>query len=200
MFLLKENERIVEQEAEDEERARKRRRSWGGSHPGRAPNVKRDIRSGHEQLWQDYLAPDAVFPANVFRRRFRMRKSLFLKIMKDIRAHDPEMRTRYDALGQPGLSTMQKCTAAIRMLAYSQCADSLDDTIRAGESTIMGYMKRFCKDIVGLYEDEFLRTPTREDIIRMLAENKARGFPGCIMSLECMHWSVTLQCLSCAFS
>lgn len=79
------------------------------------------------------------------------------------------------------------------MLAYAQCADSLDDTIRAGESTIFKYFKIFCENIVEIYESEFLRTPNREDVLRLLAENKRQGFPGCLLSLDCMHWSVYIN-------
>lgn len=188
MLLLAENSNLVSQEVAANRKRYRDLVKWGGSRPGRAPNLRRDHAAGHQRLYDDYLAPNAVYPEKVFRRRYRMRKSLFIKIMQDLRSHDHEFRTRFDALGRPGLSTLQKCTAAMRMLAYSQCADSLDECIRAGESTILYYMKRFCKNVIEIYEEEFLRQPTREDVIRLLAESKSRGFPGMLFSMDCMHW------------
>lgn len=42
---------------------------------------------------------------------------------------------RVDVLGVPGLSTIQTCTAANRMLCYGLPGDELDEYIKIGEST-----------------------------------------------------------------
>ncbi|XP_057425967.1 uncharacterized protein LOC130719363 [Lotus japonicus] len=48
-----------------------------------------------------------------------------------------------DAVGRQGLSPLQKCTAAIRMLAYGSPADSVDEYVRIGESTAIECLKNF---------------------------------------------------------
>ncbi|KAE8999521.1 hypothetical protein PR001_g19035 [Phytophthora rubi] len=75
------------------------------------------------------------------------------------------------------------------MLVYGCAADSLDDVIKGAESTLLGYTKKFCKSVVEIFESEYLREPTRDDIERQLEASAARGFPGCIGSLDCMHWA-----------
>ncbi|QHO39298.1 ATP-dependent zinc metalloprotease FTSH 12 [Arachis hypogaea] len=53
------------------------------------------------------------------------------RLFQDYFADEP----RVDATGRRGLSPLQKCTAAIRMLAYGVAADAVDDYVRIGEST-----------------------------------------------------------------
>ncbi|KAH7850336.1 hypothetical protein Vadar_031206 [Vaccinium darrowii] len=42
--------------------------------------IQRGHLAGQQRLFLDYFADQPVFPPNVFRRRFRMRRSLFLRI------------------------------------------------------------------------------------------------------------------------
>jgi hypothetical protein len=50
-------------------------------------------------------------------------------------------------------------------------------------------MEHFCAAIQETYGETYLRAPNEEDLKKILAENAARGFPGCIGSLDCMHWA-----------
>ncbi|KAH7833752.1 hypothetical protein Vadar_015887 [Vaccinium darrowii] len=51
--------------------------------------IQRGHLAGQQRLFLDYFADQPVFPPNVFRRRFRMRRSLFLRIHSEVEAHDP---------------------------------------------------------------------------------------------------------------
>jgi hypothetical protein len=102
---------------------------------------------------------------------------------------DPWFLQKRDALGRLGLSSLQKCTAAIRMLAYGISADATDEYCRTGESTALEAMKRFVVAIRGCFQSTYLREPTRADFQRQVDINRARGFPGMFGSLDCMHWT-----------
>jgi len=165
----------------------KRKKKFRGSLPGRH-NVPRDILGGHQRIYLDYFADQCVYNEEHFRRRFRMYKSLFLRIVAAIEAHDDYFRQKPDAVGSLGASALQKVVAAFRMLAYGIPADFLDDSVRLGESTIIECLKHFVKAVVEVFGEEYLRAPNAQDISRLLAINNARGFPGMLGSIDCMHW------------
>ncbi|XP_047961609.1 uncharacterized protein LOC125206394 [Salvia hispanica] len=89
--------------------------------------IHRDHAGGHDRLFADYFAEEPRYPADVFRRRFRMRRSLFLRIVNALSARYPEFQLQRDATGKLGLSPLQKCTVAIRQLAYGGSADMFDE-------------------------------------------------------------------------
>ncbi|XP_058772325.1 uncharacterized protein LOC131646244 [Vicia villosa] len=53
---------------------------------------------------------------------------------------------------------------------------------------IAEYCIEFCKGIIRLYEQVYLRAPTQDDLQRILHVSEMRGFPGMIGSIDCMHW------------
>uniref|UniRef100_A0A3Q7H667 Uncharacterized protein n=1 Tax=Solanum lycopersicum TaxID=4081 RepID=A0A3Q7H667_SOLLC len=55
-----------------------------------------------------------------------MSDNLFLCIVDAIKDHDTYFIKRIDALGISGLSTMQKITTVLRMLAYGLPVDATD--------------------------------------------------------------------------
>jgi len=57
---------------------------------------------------------------------FRMHRHMFLRIVTTLGQHDEYFQMRVDATGKMGFSPLQKCTAAIRMLAYGSPADIVD--------------------------------------------------------------------------
>lgn len=165
-------------------------RQGGGSRPGKAPNLDRSHLQGHQGLLRDYFVDGPqCFPAEKFRRRYRMNRNLFLRIVDAVTLHDPYFVQKPDAVGRLGLSPLQKCTAAIRMLAYGTPADLQDEYLRLSESTALESLERFCSAVHHQFSDEYRREPTQEDINHILEVNEARGFPGMLGSLDCMHWS-----------
>uniref|UniRef100_A0A0D3E3B8 Uncharacterized protein n=1 Tax=Brassica oleracea var. oleracea TaxID=109376 RepID=A0A0D3E3B8_BRAOL len=68
-------------------------------------------------------------------RRFQMNKSLFLRIVHRLSTEVPYFQPTEDATGRSSLSPLQKCTAAIRQLAYGGGADTVDEYVRLAETT-----------------------------------------------------------------
>ncbi|KAK2441681.1 hypothetical protein QL285_012949 [Trifolium repens] len=89
--------------------------------------IDRSREEGHNRLFNDYFSENPVYTEVQFRRRFRMRRHVFLRIVEALENHDEYFQKRSDAVCRMGLSPLQKCTAALRILAYGSPADSVDD-------------------------------------------------------------------------
>nr|VDD62124.1 unnamed protein product [Brassica oleracea] len=149
--------------------------------------VERNREEGHTRLWNDYFCENPTFPPHLFRRRFRINKELFMRIVDRLSENVPFFQQRRDAVGRLGLSPLQKCTTALRMLAYGCAADAVDEYLRIGESTTLSCLTNFTEGVIYLFGEEYLRRPTPQDLQRLLDMGEIRGFPGMIGSINCMH-------------
>ena len=149
--------------------------------------VNRDRAEGHEILYRDYFATTCVYKS-FFQRRFRMSHPLFIRIVNGVEQYDPYFIQRTNVVGVLGLSSLQKITAAYRILAYVSPADSVDEYIKIGESTAIESLRRFVKAVIAMFGDHYLRSPNNIDIARLLQTGEQHGFPGMLGSLDCMHW------------
>jgi hypothetical protein len=53
--------------------------TWGTKRRWRY--VNRDREAAHFSLWNDYFDNGCIYPSSYFRRRYRMRKTLFLNLL-----------------------------------------------------------------------------------------------------------------------
>ncbi|XP_028087930.1 uncharacterized protein LOC114288611 [Camellia sinensis] len=105
--------------------------------------IHRDHIQDHEKLFLNYFAKSLIYPPGLFRRRFQMKRSLFLRIQATEEAHNP-------------------------MLAYGVAADFMDDYVRIGERTAIESLKYFVKEVVYIFSNEYLRSPNSNDIAKLL--------------------------------
>uniref|UniRef100_A0A0D3A707 Uncharacterized protein n=1 Tax=Brassica oleracea var. oleracea TaxID=109376 RepID=A0A0D3A707_BRAOL len=136
-------------------------------------------------LWDDYFSETPTYTPQLFRRRFRMNKSLFLRIVHRLSTEIPYFKPREDCTGRSSLTPLQKFTASIRQLAYGGVADSLDEYVRLAETSARKCLHNFTGGIISLFGDEYLRRPTQEDLQRLLYIGEQRGFLGMIGSIDC---------------
>ena len=137
----------------------------GGSRVGRQV-LFCDREFNHVQLHKDYFSQTLTYGPIKFCRRYRMRRELFRRIMDAVAKHGPWFVQKYDAVERQGLSTLHKCTIAIKMLVYGLPMDACDEYCRLDESTTLECMKRFVIAICVCFQSTYLRQPTREDIQR----------------------------------
>ena len=112
----------------------------------------------------------------------------FFCLQPVLEAHDPYFIQKINATRMPGLSSLQKITAALRILAYGVATDSTDEYVRIGESTAVESLKKFVKVVVNIFSEEYLRSPNSNDIARLVAVNEKCGFPGMLGSIDCLYW------------
>ncbi|XP_021738184.1 uncharacterized protein LOC110704674 [Chenopodium quinoa] len=149
------------------------------------PRKDRGREEGHARLYNDYFAEVPVYPSSLFRRRFRMRKHVFERLLNAVTQHDPWFQQRRDAAGRLGLSPLQKCTAAVRQLAYGCASDACDEYVHISEATSRLALQKFTEGVINLFGDQYLRRPNIADMEKLLRIGEERGFPGMIGSIDC---------------
>ncbi|XP_042059428.1 uncharacterized protein LOC121803921 [Salvia splendens] len=151
----------------------------------------------HDTIFEQYFAEDPIYPPDLFRTRYRMRKPLFEKIMNKLVDTDNFFVPKRDATGHGrryapatgrlSMSTIQKCIAAMRMLAYEAAADLHDEYLRMSAQLIRKSLIKFVECVISNFGDEYLRKSNKE-LARLLHIGKQRGFLGMLGSIDCMHW------------
>ncbi|XP_020260028.1 uncharacterized protein LOC109836529 [Asparagus officinalis] len=156
--------------------------------PHKRKSIYRDHHAAHERLMADYFVESCTYTDEQFRRRYRMKRPLFLRIVDSISNYDNYFIQRRNNAGKLGLTPIQKCMASIRMLVYGVAADACDEYVKIGESTAIECTRKFCEGVIACFGDEYLRRPNLDDLQRLLQVGHDRGFPGMIGSIDCMHW------------
>ncbi|XP_016165288.1 uncharacterized protein LOC107607908 [Arachis ipaensis] len=130
--------------------------------------IKRDREAGHDRLFKDYFADEPVYNADIFRRKFRMRIHVFLRIVDTLSNVYIYFQQRVDSIRRRGLSPLQKYTTAIWMLAYGITADAVDGYVHISGSTIIKCLKKFVEGVISVFDDEYLRKSNSNDVQRLL--------------------------------
>ncbi|XP_020149491.1 uncharacterized protein [Aegilops tauschii subsp. strangulata] len=147
--------------------------------------LNRNRALDHLTLMADYFAPNALFTDH-FHRHFRMRKTVFDRLYHGVWSYDDYFILKKDAM-RTRLLWLPEVHARTSMLAYDMTVDSWDKYLEMSESTCGDDMVKFATAMVEVFGPRYLREPTVEDIGRLLAISEARGWPGLLRSLDCMH-------------
>jgi len=117
-----------------------------------------------------------------------MARHVFLRLVNACERMNPYFIQTPDCTGLLGLTSLQKCVAAIRILAYGLPADAVDEYVRIGESTAIESLRNFCRAIIDAFGAYYLRAPNESDVAQLLAKGERQGFPVKLGSIDCMHW------------
>ncbi|GJY27083.1 ALP1-like protein [Tanacetum coccineum] len=159
--------------------------------------IFRDREDAERRLRADYFDDHCKYPLYYFRRRFRMSRKLFLKIVNGISSYTANplpqhfhfFTSRLDCTGRMSISALMKCTAAIRQMAYGSTPDAFDEYLQMSEHTAQDALFFFNMCIIELYMPKYLRKPTSEDVVKIQQKhNNVHCFPGMLGSINCMHW------------
>ncbi|XP_021742749.1 uncharacterized protein LOC110708835 [Chenopodium quinoa] len=150
--------------------------------------VLRDLEDVDSRLYNYYFSPKPLYNGAMFHRRFRIHKHVFQRIVTKLSENDVCFQQRHDSTGRLGASALTKCTAAMRMLAYGLAADAVDEYLKIAASIARECLGHFVEGVISNFGQEYLRRETSKDVERLLCESNARGFPGMLGSIDCMHW------------
>ena len=63
----------------------------------------------------------------------------------------------------------------------------MDEYVRIGECMTTQCLQKFVRGVNEIFGQEYLRRPNNNDINRLLQIGDARGFPGKLDFIDCMH-------------
>jgi hypothetical protein len=103
-----------------------------GSIAGRKANMNREFDVGLQRMMTEYFNETPTYDDKMFARRFRMPRAVFDRIYNDVSVRSEFVRN-FDALGKPGLPTLQRVVAALRKLSYGVASDAVDEYVRISD-------------------------------------------------------------------
>jgi hypothetical protein len=113
--------------------------------------VLRSRQATHDDLFACYFSDNPMYTEKMFCRRFRMNRPLFLQIVEELGKWSPYFTARVDCTGREGMSPLQKCTAAIRMIAYGTPTDELDENLKIVASTTLVCLGKFAQGVIYVF-------------------------------------------------
>ena len=165
-------------------------KQWGGSREGRTPNKNRDFIGAAAQLDRDYFnGPESTHSEADFERRFRMPRVVYEEIEAAVLGEEPFVQKK-DIVGKPGVNPRVKLVACLRHLAYGDSYDREDENLRISASVLHGLVRAFNKIVIRKLGPQHLnRCPTRAERDAISIKMSKKGFPGCIASWDCKHFT-----------
>ncbi|KAG4922284.1 hypothetical protein JHK82_051254 [Glycine max] len=130
--------------------------------------INRNREDEHLRLMNDYFSENSIYTKTQFRCRYQIRQKLFIRIINALSNHDEYFQMRSDVVGRMCLSPLQKCIAAIRILAYGSHADCVDEYVRIDECTATQCLQKFVRGVNEIFGQEYLKRPNNNDINHLL--------------------------------
>lgn len=171
---------MIEDTNSEEEQNRGR-----GSRKGKKPNVNRNHAEVAARLNRQYLSEDPRFDGEKFRRRYRVSRTIYDRIVAAVLAQDNYLVRKNNCCGKDRISPHVKIAATLRILWYGLPPDAIDDYLEMSEITAGETIKRLFSAVVESPVYLYLRDPNEAYVKKMIPKSAARGTPGLIGSIGC---------------
>ena len=161
---------------------------------GRMGGARRQrLQFGHGQalacIQRDYLGPYPLFPDKQFVTMFRLSKTRFQRLMEDIgNANIHFYQATEDGCGRPVASFEARLMLPLKTLAYGVACHAFRDYFSMSSALARQCCYEFDKAVKSVYEKEYLRLPTKEDVKAIIKLHKTiHKVDGMFGSLDCSH-------------
>ena len=155
----------------------------------REKKTKYDHERALTCLKTDYLIAIPRFRGRDFEEMFRLSWTRVQRLFEDIgRTQDPFFTKNIDATSEKGASFEAKILLPLKCMAYGVPSHCFRDYFQMSKTLAKACYRKFCKIIVKIYQFEYLRMPTSEDLKNITTLHKeVHGVDGMFGSLDCMH-------------
>ena len=156
----------------------------------REKRVRMDHGRANDNLWTDYIGPDPIFAGREFEVMFRISRSRFQRLMEDMKAaRIPFFADQpVDRKGETGASLACRLLLPLKTMAYGVPPHTFRDYFQMSTSLARECCIQFDMAIKRLYQKEYLRIPTTNDLKSICKLHKAvHGVDGMFGSLDCTH-------------
>ena len=150
-----------------------------------------DAHAAYDILTKNHLGPNPLFGKEfkLFFRLSRARVEIMLTDFGNYSETDPFYESfRVDKFHRVGSSLETKILLPLKVLAYGVAPHTFCDYFQVSSPMAIEIYKKFLAIMPILYQDEYLRLPTAQDLRNITALHKRQhGVPGMIGSLDCMQ-------------
>jgi hypothetical protein len=155
----------------------------------RNPRREFDHDRAYNAIMKDFLGPEPMFTEKEFISIYRISIARFNRIKKDVlEAKIPYYCKIVEVTGRKGPSLEARLLLPLRVLAYGVAAYAFFDYFQISKAMCRVALAEFDQMMKQLYQAEYLRIPTAEDLINISRLHKeAHKFDGMFGSLDCMH-------------
>eukprot|EP00170_Pyropia_yezoensis_P001759 contig_7532_g1763 len=157
--------------------------SWRGRSVRSAPNVNRGTCS-----WlKDYLSPSPTYNAARFRARFRVPMRLYRALERELPLSEPSLLQGIDCTRRRGHPLYAKLLNSLRRLGSEASFHELEDQSHMSVESQRVSFLIILRAVRARLGPRFLnREPTVAELQMLSDCFAARGFPGCVGSVDCM--------------
>lgn len=147
--------------------------------------------------WADYAINRDYFGVNGrpptynetdFERRFLFPRVVFDRLYRGL-CDVPNFQQRPNVTGNLQSSTLQKVVAALRVLAYGEAYDRVDECACLSETTMNETLLRFGRFVIDTFGLVYMCAPTPSDLVHVTGMYEEAGFPGYMGCVDCSHWT-----------
>jgi hypothetical protein len=155
----------------------------------RRPRTIYDHERVTQQLYDDWLGPTRRFDDDKFKLIFRISKVRYVKIRDDVVSSKiPFYMPKSDAVGRRGACLDARLLLPLKVVAYGVAPSAFVDQFQMSDSFMRDCLIQFDLMMEKLYQEEYLRLPTPEDLKNINnLHNHVHGKEGMFGSLDCMH-------------
>jgi predicted nucleic-acid-binding Zn-ribbon protein len=137
---------------------------------------------------EDYFSPNCHFNGSEFKRMFRVSRTQFEKIACRLAANSSFYTEQTDATGVPGSSVEAKIMIALKTVGFGCSPFAFRDYFQMSQTLARKCFDTFVDLMPFIFEDEYLRFPSKDDVRRILKLHKyEHSVSGMLGSLDVMQ-------------